>query len=595
MRRTLRGIAAILGMTFEADARLALVVVVSDFLRFASLFGVAISLKVVVDAALNRDVTQGIIGGAVSAVALGAGIYLLAMAGSLTLALQQKIGGVVDRRLMTLTASIPTLELHDRSEYLSKLQLLLDERFAMNVALQLIVDAFVFGGMLIAAGVILGLQHPLLGLLPFSAVPLIWLGTIGNRYFRRAEESTGEERRLGDALFNLSVNPDAGKELRIFGLREELTVRQGRAEEAVIAALNRASWIGNALRGLGWTLFTVAYAVAVLVVVNRAAAGRASAGDVILTIAIAAPITFLVGVSGTILDLLQSVWRSAERYQWLRDVVEQASRPPRDPAPIPASLRSGIRLDHVSFQYPGSDRVVLSDVNLEWPAGSVVALVGENGAGKTTLVKLLSRLYDPSEGTILVDGVDLTRLPSADWRARICAGFQDFCQFEVLARETVGLGDLPRISNVAAVETGLERAAATDVLIAMPQGLETQLGKEWEGGVELSTGQWQKLALSRALMRDEPLLIILDEPTAALDAATEHALFERFSETARAGDRASDRITVLVSHRFSTVRMADLIVVLDQGRVAEAGSHTELVARGGLYAELYELQAKSYR
>jgi ABC-type multidrug transport system fused ATPase/permease subunit len=190
--------------------------------------------------------------------------------------------------------------------------------------------------------------------------------------------------------------------------------------------------------------------------------------------------------------------------------------------------------------------------------------------------------------------VDLARFGPAAWRGRLSAAFQDFASFEFLARETVGVADLPRIDDRGAVSAALERAGATGAVDALPQGLDTQLGTAWDGGAELSGGQWQKLALARGLMRGCPLLVVFDEPTAALDAQTEHALFERFAEAARAGSRAGT-VTLLVSHRFSTVRMADLIVVLDGGRVREAGGHAELMAAGGLYAELYQLQSRAYR
>ena len=224
-----------------------------------------------------------------------------------------------------------------------------------------------------------------------------------------------------------------------------------------------------------------------------------------------------------------------------------------------------------------------------------MALVGENGAGKTTLVKLLCRFYEPDEGEILVDGTDLRRIPVEAWRQRTSAAFQDFARFELLARETVGVGDLPHIEDPPAVEAALVRAAAEDVPRALPRGLETQLGKAWEGGAELSGGQWQKLALGRGMMRSRPLLVVFDEPTSALDPQTEHALFERIAAAARGGRNAAGTVTVLVSHRFSTVRMADRIVVLDGGRIREEGTHQELLRRGGPYAELYRLQSRAYR
>jgi len=224
----------------------------------------------------------------------------------------------------------------------------------------------------------------------------------------------------------------------------------------------------------------------------------------------------------------------------------------------------------------------------------VVAVVGENGAGKSTLVKLLCRFYEPIEGRILVDDVDLARVPAEAWRSRLAGAFQDFCRFELRAAQTVGLGDLVRLEERPALETAVARAGAGEVVSRLPHGLDTQLGPTWEEGVELSFGQWQRLALARGLMRDAPLLCVLDEPTAALDAEAEHALFERFAAAARA-DGAEGRVTVLVSHRFSTVRMADLIVVLEGSRVADVGTHEELMARGGLYAELYGIQARAYR
>jgi len=257
-------------------------------------------------------------------------------------------------------------------------------------------------------------------------------------------------------------------------------------------------------------------------------------------------------------------------------------------------VRRGIRLDHVSFAYPGTLRLVLDDLSLWLPAGAVVAIVGENGAGKTTLVKLLAKMYEPSSGSILVDDTPLARMPADQWRARLAGAFQDFFRFEFRARHTVGLGDVPRVDDEPAVVTAVDRAGAGDVVSRLTSGLETQLGPTWPGGVDVSFGQWQKLALARGFMRDKPLLLVLDEPTAALDAETEHALFERYAAAAHA-NRDSGRITILVSHRFSTVRMANLIVVLDGARLAEMGTHDELMARGGQYAELYGIQAAAYR
>jgi ATP-binding cassette subfamily B protein len=260
-----------------------------------------------------------------------------------------------------------------------------------------------------------------------------------------------------------------------------------------------------------------------------------------------------------------------------------------------------IRCRNVTFAYPATGEPVLKGFDLTIPAGSSLAIVGQNGVGKTTLVKLLCRLYQPTSGRILVDGLDLARMLVDAWRARLAGAFQDFFRFEFRARHTVGVGDVARLDDEPAVAAAVDRAGAGDVVAKLAAGLETQLGPTWPGCLEVSFGQWQKLALARGFMRDHPLLLLLDEPTAALDAETEYALFERYAAAARGGKsngaagRDHGRITILVSHRFSTVRMADLIVVLDGSRVVEVGPHEELIAKGGHYAELYRIQAAAYR
>jgi ATP-binding cassette subfamily B protein len=271
------------------------------------------------------------------------------------------------------------------------------------------------------------------------------------------------------------------------------------------------------------------------------------------------------------------------------------SEPVAADAEPPRELQRGIELDGVSFSYPGTDVPVLENVSLALPAGATVAIVGENGAGKSTLVKLLCGFYRPSRGRILVDGVDLRRFPLEDWRQRIAAGFQDFARFEFLARQAVGVGDLAQLSSDTAIYRALERAQAQGVVDSLPDGLDTQLGKNYADGAELSGGQWQRLALGRALMRDTPLLLVLDEPTSALDPEAEQALFQRYASQARRVSGTAGGITVMVSHRFSAVRSADLIIVVRDGRVVEAGDHATLAASGGLYAELFTLQAMAYR
>jgi ATP-binding cassette subfamily B protein len=322
---------------------------------------------------------------------------------------------------------------------------------------------------------------------------------------------------------------------------------------------------------------------------------------VLLVLAAGARLSAYIGATVGEIGFLRGIWLDgSKRLAWLEDYA--ASLVEGADAPVALHLKEGIRFEHVSFAYPGTERLVLDDVNLRFEPGSVVAIVGENGAGKTTLVKLLCRLYRPTSGRILVDGVDLSRMPPDQWRLRLAGAFQDFYRFEFKTRHTVGVGDLPRLDDVPAVSAAVDRAGAADVVTQLVAGLDTQLGPTWPDGVEISFGQWQKLALARGFMRDRPLLLVLDEPTAALDAETEHALFERYAAAARHGSPGAQsqpapdgRITILVSHRFSTVRMADFIVVLDGSRVVESGKHEALLAKSGQYAELYRIQAAAYR
>jgi ATP-binding cassette subfamily B protein len=316
---------------------------------------------------------------------------------------------------------------------------------------------------------------------------------------------------------------------------------------------------------------------------------------VLLVLAAGARLSAYIGATVGEIGFLRGFWSDgSRRLAWLEDYAAAVAA--SGDLPVPAVLHRGIRLDHVSFAYPGTSRVVLDDVSVTLPAGAVVAIVGENGAGKTTLVKLLAKMYEPASGAILVDDTPLARLPAAEWRARLAGAFQDFFRFEFRAGHTVGLGDVPRMDDQPAVSEAVDRAGASDVVARLALGLDTQLGPTWPGGVELSFGQWQKLALARGFMRDQPLLLVLDEPTAALDSETEHALFERYAAAAHGGGgNRGGRITILVSHRFSTVRMADLIVVLDGARLVEVGTHDDLMAKGGQYAELYGIQAAAYR
>ncbi len=427
--------------------------------------------------------------------------------------------------------------------------------------------------------------HPALILLPVFGVPAIVFGGVAERRRRRLQEQVIERARLYYSLYATATERELGKELRIFGVREQLLARHDDLSREVSNEVVANENGTHALTGLGWIVFALGFIAAI------------TAGDLVLTLSLAQQINNqLTGAVGIVSFMMRSA-RVGHRFVWLSDYAQRATAAvvPAAPVDLPDQLHDGIVFDHVSFRYPGTDVEVLRDVSIRFAAGSTVAMVGDNGAGKSTIIKLLCRFYEPTEGRILVDGIPLSDVDPIAWRERMAAGFQDFAQFELSALQAVGVGDLPHIDNRVAVQGALGRASALDVIEDLPDGLSTQLGRTFEGGVELSGGQWQKVALGRAMMRDHPLLLVLDEPTSALDPQTEHALFERYAGAAQRVGAEVGAITVLVSHRFSTVRMADQIVVINDGCVAERGSHRELVNMNGLYAELYELQARAYR
>jgi ATP-binding cassette subfamily B protein len=430
-------------------------------------------------------------------------------------------------------------------------------------------------------------------LLPLAAVPPVFTGQRATLIIERGREAAATPTRQSWHLFRLATSAGSAKELRVLRLQSEIRRRNGVLWASAGDIKRQAERRATAVGALGQLAFSCAYMLAVLLVVRQSVAGRSRVGDVVLVITLAAQVNQQVSTALLELRNLQKVSYGFARLRWLRDLVGRQQRALAD-AELPDRLEQGITFDTVSFTYPGTDLPVIADASITFPAGSTVAIVGENGAGKSTLVKLLCRFYEPTTGRVSVEGRDLTRLPLDEWRAAITAGFQDFMRFEFVARESVGVGDLPRANDEQDVLAALERAEALDVIDALGEGLSTPLGKSYTDGAELSGGQWQKLALGRAMMRPAPLLMVLDEPTSALDAEAEHALFARYSANARRVAADTGAITVLVSHRFSTVRMADLIVVVADGRIAESGSHDELMAQHGLYADLYALQASAY-
>jgi ATP-binding cassette subfamily B protein len=509
---------------------------------------------------------------------------------------RDKVTIALESHVARLQASVATIAHQERPHLLDRLSVLRDQVFVLDHMYMSVFSTCGWILRLVVTVALLTSVHPALVLLAVCALPTVLTSSWRPAVERSAEERAAPASRLARHLFLTATTPAPGKEVRLTGIGSKLVRERRSAWERWYAVVAPARWGSAVWHTLAWTVFGAGYAAAVVFVASGLAAPPE---DVLLVLAAGSRLSAYVGATVGEIGFLRGIWMDgSRRLAWLEDYAA-ALVAPAD-LPVPDRLTRGITFEHVSFAYPGTDRLVLRDVSLDLPAGSVVAIVGENGAGKTTLVKLLCKLYSPTSGRILVDGADLTRLPADGWRARLAGAFQDFFRFEFVARRSVGLGDVPRVDDDPAVRRAVDRAGATDVVDRLASGLDTQLGPTWPEGVEVSFGQWQKLALSRGFMRDQPLLLVLDEPTAALDAETEHAIFDRYAAALRGSAGAEEtpangRISILVSHRFSTVRMADLIVVLDGARVTETGTHEELMSAGGTYAELYGIQAAAYR
>ncbi|GHJ41645.1 ABC transporter permease [Streptomyces sp. TS71-3] len=550
--------------------------------------------RVMIDAATRHDGHAAVVG-----VVLVAVLFTVAWVTGVVGAMQSsiltdRVSLLISSRLARLTSSADTLELLEAPARMGDLDQIREQRRSIALAprtflrgLQNVVRG---GGILVLLATVYPpvLIVPLLGAVPALA------DRRASRLRQRADDDTAQDRLMLGDLFTLTTTADTAKELRISGITGELAARHARLAERVRRRTVRAAGRSAAWEAAGWLVYAIGFASAVVVLVLRAAHGHATPGQVVMTVSLLRRAQGQVSAAGDTAGAVGGALRTARKLLDLEDAVAAARRRVGPLLPVPRRLADGIRLEGVTFAYPGAARPVLRDVDLTLPAGATVAVVGENGAGKTSLVKLLTGMYRPTAGRITVDGTDLAGIDPDAWRRRTTAAFQDFARYQWTARQTVGAGDLPRMGEDAAVRGAVERAGAGAAVDALPDGLDAQLGRYFPGGTELSGGQWQRLALARALMRQAPLLTVLDEPTAALDAATETALYARWAEAARTGAAERGAITVLVSHRFSTVRTADVIVVLDGGRVTEYGSHEDLLAAGGPYAQLFELQARGY-
>jgi ATP-binding cassette subfamily B protein len=510
--------------------------------------------------------------------------------------LLQLVRGLVGARLgldvnATILAKAVTLDLRHFEDPEFYDRLTRARREASQRPLSVVTQTFSIVQALLSLGgfaaLLVGYSPLAVGGLLLAAIPAtVAEMRFSNTAFRVRNWRAPDARKLMYLEYVLA-NDDHAKEVKLFGLGAPLLARYRELGERFYRedkklAVKRAVW-GYSLSLIGVAAFYGCY----LAMVLSAAAGAITLG--LLTL-YAAAFRQGQGAFQTVLASIGGMYEDSLYMSNLFAYLDQASPGPPGPRePLAISPGTGFRLDDVGFQYPGSDKWALRHLTLDIPPGTSLALVGENGAGKTTFIKLLTGLYTPSEGRILLDGKDLRDWDADALRSRIGVIFQDFNQYQLMVRDNVGFGSVGHLGDDARVGRAVDKGGAQELVGTLGKGLDTQLGRWFKDGTELSGGQWQKLAIARAFMREEADILVLDEPTAALDARAEKEVFERFRELTRG------RTTILISHRFPTVRMADRILVIENGQVIEDGSHEQLVARGGRYATMFTLQAEGYR
>ncbi len=497
----------------------------------------------------------------------------------------------VDRRLMQAGARLVDLYRIERPAFQNEVAMARRASQMALVLLQLLQGIMGAALTLVGLLILLGQLHPLvpLVLVVVSLPHLIAEGRISGLQYQAMKRQSRPAREM-DYYARVTTEPTAAKEVRVFGLGDFFWQRFRERLEVALAEMNRIRLTGLRFSTVFSGLYALTLAGGFWYVVAQARAGQLTLGDIVLYLGAVQQAQSLTFNFTREIGWQHEVWLHLRTIFGFLDSAGPAITlaPKGQGHTAPASLHTGIELRQVGFRYPESTQTVLADVSAVLPAGKVTALVGANGAGKSTLVKLLTRMYDPGTGAILLDGVPLPAYDLAALRQRIAVVHQDFAQFSLTFRENIAVGAYAAGGGDGRVEQAAQWAGADEIAAKLPHGYDTPLTRRFEGGVELSGGEWQKVALARGFVRDAAL-VILDEPTAALDAEAEYRLFEQFREL------VVGKTALLISHRFSTVRMADHIIVLEEGKAIEAGSHEELVAQAGRYATLYEMQAGRYR
>ena len=490
----------------------------------------ALWFKLLGDGALARNWSLVVFAAVALGVSSTATWFLQTVSTRVQRRFRDKVTIALESHVATLLASIATIAHQERPEYLDRLAVLRNQVFMLDhMYMSLFTTCAWILRLVVTVGLLVSI-HPALVLLLLCALPTVLTSAWRPAVERNAFERGAQANRLARHLFDIATTAPAGKEVRVTGIGTRLIKERRLAWEFSNRPISAARWRTAAWHTAAWAVFGVGYVGAIVFVAYGLGA---PAGDVLLALAAGSRLSFYVGATVGEIGFLRGVWMDAAiRLAWLEDYASSLVANADQPAP--ARLSQGIRFEHVSFAYPGTDRLVLNDVNLDLPAGSVVAVVGENGAGKSTLVKLLAKMYEPTSGRILIDQTDLARIAPTGLARPAGRCVSGFLPLRVSSPVTRLVWAMSRASTMNQLwSTAVSRAGADDVVVKLTEGLETQLGRTWPGGVDVSFGQWQKLALARGFMRDEPVVLVLDEPTAALDAETEHALFERYAAAVR--------------------------------------------------------------
>lgn len=597
MRENLQALRLLIGTALRtAPGRVA--VALLETVRSAATALNALWAGLLVAAVINHAPRQAVVAVAALVLTTAAGWALALTGAEARVTMAERVGFALDRRIAEITASIPTLTHHERPDFADQVQILRQNRGILGGGMSSLMYNIDYLSTAVITMIMAIAIDPRLLVIALTAVPPLVSSRLRYRWSQGAEDDSAEPGRLTRHLTDAMVTPDTAMEIRVFGLQQHIRQRLTDAYRRWRAPLDRAAR-RTATLGLAEDIFFVLIVTGVIAWLVISAQPDTAAKITVAVIAarqlqnvVVQTIHGLAGEGG-----LADTLRNLRRLLWLQQYADREAGigPSADVThTAPDELRQGIRLSDVTFAYPGQDVRSLDKINLTLSAGKIIAVVGENGAGKTTLVKLLLGMYRPTAGRISIDQTPLDNIDIEDWRRHGSGAFQDHAQFEFIVQDAIGIGDTGRAGDRAVVAAAADRAGAAALLHDLPHGLDTQLGVQWTGGVNLSGGQWQTVALARAMMRPDPLLLILDEPTAALDAHAEHQLFQHYINASEHA-RESGGITLLITHRFTTISNADLIVVLDRGKIIEQGTHTELMHADGRYADLYRLQSRGYQ